>query len=294
MLTRIGFAWGLVLLLLADGAHGMAAVANGKPIVEAVLASLCDAPVDDAQDPCEPVTDKADIGRGQGRPHGYVGLANPAAGRTLVAEGDDPLAIFSRRPLDDYILLEGGLFLDPGRETPHYGVDYAAPVDYLEGQFTYVHPISPGFVTARASCWMCFVDGDAQGRVGWKLPRYNFGWGGFVLVEVPYSVDVSIYVMYAHLERDFTALGDYVTPEDVIGVVGTTGYSQQYHVHMEIRYGPPGRFWNADFTQWSTLDRWMATMFADPALVVFPENHPAFVAALEEWVATQPRPTTIP
>jgi murein DD-endopeptidase MepM/ murein hydrolase activator NlpD len=105
---------------------------------------------------------------------------------------------------------------------------------------------------------------------------------------------VSIYVMYAHLARDFVSLGDYVTPDDIIGVVGTTGYSEVFHLHMEVRYGTPGRFWNADFSQRDTLDRWLATMFANPALLVFPENHPAFVTALAEWIALQPRSREMP
>ncbi len=225
---------------------------------------------------------------------GYTGLHNPARGRSLLAPGSDPLAIFERRPLDVYIVPEGGGFLDDDHTDPHYGVDYACPTDYLNGQVTYFYPIAPGFVTARSSCLSCYVDGDAQGRVGWKWPRYNFGWGGLVLVETPINPKVSVYILYAHVARDFVGLGDFVTPDEIIGVVGASGYSEQYHVHVEIRYGPPGMFWNADFSQWTTHDRWMATMFIDPALVVYRQNHGLLRAALEQWGPLHPEPQPIP
>jgi hypothetical protein len=225
---------------------------------------------------------------------GYTALANPAGGQTIQGSDPDPLSGFSRRPLDSFIIPEGGRFLDPLHGSPHYGVDYAAPEDYLHGRPTYVHPIGPGYVTARSSCAPCFVDGDSQGRVGWQKPQYNFGWGGLVLVETPYNASVSIYVLYAHLNRDFVSLGDYVTPNDILGAVGATGYAQELHVHLEIRYGPPGRFWNADFSQEQTLERWLATMFANPVYLVFPENHPSFVRDIDEWIARQPGAAEIP
>lgn len=225
---------------------------------------------------------------------GQTSLPNPAAGQYVTGTPDDPLAAFSRRPLDEYIIPEGGLFLDPLHEGPHYGVDYANPADYLNGLPTYFYPIGPGYVTTRSSCELCFVDGIWRGQVSERLPRHNFGWGSLVLIETPYNEGVSLYVMYAHLEQDLVSLGDYVTTEDVIGVVGTTGYSEELHLHVEIRYGAPGRFWNADFSQYETLDRWLATMFVNPAWVIFPENHPVLVEALHEFVARQPASREIP
>ncbi len=249
----------------------------------------------DDSDTCPPPERPESQGGPVSKPAGYTGLANPATGRFLNGTDDDVLAAFTGRPVDAFIIPEGGLFLDPLHEGgPHYGIDYAIPQDYLNGRETYFHPIGPGYVTARADCPLCFVDGDAQGRVESQRPQYNFGWGGLVLVETPYNPAVSIYVLYAHLARDFVSLGDYVMPDNMIGVIGSTGYAQELHLHMEVRYGPPGRFWNADFSQWETLDRWLATMFANPALLVFPESHPAFLIALEEWIALQPHPTEIP
>lgn len=220
--------------------------------------------------------------------YGTTDLPNPAVGQYLTGTDDDPLAEFSQRPFEGYIIPEGGLFLDATRDGElHYGVDYAKPDDYLNGLQTPFYPIGPGYVTARATCVMCYVNGDAQGRVDTKWPYDNFGWGNLIVVETPYNEHVSIYVLYAHLERDFVSLGDYVTIDNVLGVVGTSGYSQEYHLHVEIRYGAPGRFWNADFGAWATLDRWLATMFVNPAWLVIPESHPAMITALDEWVALQ-------
>jgi hypothetical protein len=224
---------------------------------------------------------------------GYTGLPNPALGHPILsADPADPLAGFSRRPLDRYLVAQE--FLDPTRPEPHFGIDYTYPEDYLRGNTLWVHPIGPGFVTARSSCWRCFVDGDAQGRVPVRRPEHNFGFGTLVIVETPYNTDVSIYVMYAHLNRDFVSLGDYITPDDLIGVAGSTGYSENVHVHVEVRYGPPGRFWNADFTRWETRDRWLATMFMNPAWLIFAEHHPNCVTALDSWAALQPRPADLP
>ncbi len=221
-------------------------------------------------------------------PHPYTRLMNPALHQMITGTLDDRLAEFSRRPLDTFIIPEGGLYLDALHENgAHYGIDYADPDDYLAGTPTYFYPIGPGYVTTESGCVMCFIDSDQQGQVDSKAAQYNFGWGGLVLVETPYSPDVSIYVLYAHLDRDLVNLGDYVTPDDAIGIVGSSGYSQQVHLHVEVRYGAPGRFWKADFSQQTTLDRWLSTLFANPAMLIFPENHWAFALELDEWAALQ-------
>ena len=252
---------------------------------------------DAAAFPCDELDETCDTASPTQAPpqlHGYTTLANPATGHMLEGTLDDPLAAFSRRPMEPFIIPAGGLFLDPLHNGPHYGVDYANPDDYLNGKPTYFYPIGPGYVTTRSACVMCFVDGEWQGRVNQRWPQYNFGWGALIITETPYNDNVSIYVMYAHLNRDLVSLGDYVTPADTIGVVGTSGYSEEIHLHVEIRYGAPGRFWNADFTQYETLDRWLATMFVNPAWIIFPENHPVLVEDLYEFVARQPGEKEIP
>lgn len=227
-------------------------------------------------------------------PVGYTGLPNPAQNHFIKGTSEDPLAMFSRRPLDKFIVPGGGLFMDPSRDEPHYGVDYAYPDSYLLGERLFVYPVAPGYVTTRSSCVMCFAEGSSQGRVLWRHPQYNFGFGDVVIIETPYNADVSLYTMYAHLQEDFVSLGDYVTPDEVLGVAGTSGYAEQIHLHLEIRFGTPGKFWNADFSQWTTRENWLSTMFANPALLMFPEFHADQVKILDAWVALQPRPNEMP
>lgn len=285
---RMAGVWMILCVLLIpwSGAH---ASLDKIPRHSAVLPDDCNG-IKNPDVVCDSDDDPAD----QPKAQGYTSLANPAIGQTITGTSDDPLSVFSRRPLDHFIIPEGGAFLDPLHDDPHYGVDYANPDDYLNGKQTYFYPIGPGYVTTRSTCTMCFADGDLQGRVSWKWPQYNFGWGSLVLVETPYRPEVSIYTMYAHLNRDLVSLGDYVTPDHVIGVVGSSGYSEEMHLHLELRFGPPSQFWNADFSQPETLDRWLATMFVSPALLVFPENHPSFVTTLAEWIALQRDGNSIP
>ncbi|MBN1680852.1 MAG: M23 family metallopeptidase [Anaerolineae bacterium] len=227
-------------------------------------------------------------------PRGYTDLLNPATGQWIKGTDADPLAFFSRRPLDHNFIPEAGMFMDPLREEPHYGIDYTYPEEYLEGNPVWVHPIAPGYVTARSSCVACYVEGNYLGQVNWRYPRYNSGFGGIVVIETPYNADISIYTMYGHMARDSVSLGDFVTPEDIIGVAGTSGYSQEIHLHLEIRYGVPGKFWNADFGTQEVMDRWLGTMVVNPALAVFPEYHSSFAAQLNEWAGYKPRPDEIP
>lgn len=225
---------------------------------------------------------------------GDTSLSNPAIGAIIQGTDEDPLSMFSRRPLEPFFIPAGGLFMDPTRDEPHYGIDYTYPDDYLDKKPLWVHPIGPGYVTAHSLCIMCYVDGDSQGRVHWRRPEYNYGFGGLIVTETPYSSEVSIYVMYAHLSREFVCLGDYVTPDEVIGVAGTTGYTEQYHVHLEVRFGEPGQFWNADFSQPETMDRWLATMLANPSWLILPEEHASFAALLEKWTSLRPHPHELP
>ncbi|NDJ76598.1 MAG: M23 family metallopeptidase [Chloroflexi bacterium] len=220
--------------------------------------------------------------------HGPTGYSNPATGNYLSGSADDPLAEFTRRPLDEYIIPEGGLFMDPLHNGPHYGIDYTNPDDYLNGRPIWVYPIGPGYVTTRSSCLLCFVDGDWMGSIPSQAPQYNFGFGGMVVTETPFSPEVSIYIMYAHLARDSVSLGDYITPRESIAVAGNTGYSEEIHLHLEVRFGRPGAFWNADFSDPGTMDRWLNTDLVTPAMLIYPEYHASFVTYIEEWVAVQP------
>ena len=66
------------------------------------------------------------------------------------------------------------------------------------------------------------------------------------------SAELSIYLLYAHLDQPVNLkVGDSVTCGEVIGAVGTTGNSVNYHLHLEMRIGPSGatfpvmaHYWN--------------------------------------------------
>lgn len=57
------------------------------------------------------------------------------------------------------------------------------------------------------------------------------GYGNFI--EVAHPNDMT--TIYGHLSRIDVATGDKVTPEQRIGLVGSTGYSTGPHLHFEVR-----------------------------------------------------------
>lgn len=55
------------------------------------------------------------------------------------------------------------------------------------------------------------------------------------------SAERSLYTLYAHFDQlPLVNPGDEVACGQQIGVVGTTGYSSQPHLHLEMRVGPAG------------------------------------------------------
>ena len=57
------------------------------------------------------------------------------------------------------------------------------------------------------------------------------GYGNFIEVAHPNGMTT----IYGHLSRIDVATGDRVTPEQRIGLVGSTGYSTGPHLHFEVR-----------------------------------------------------------
>lgn len=70
----------------------------------------------------------------------------------------------------------------------------------------------------------------AEGRV--RRTGYDAeGYGAFIEVEHPNGMTT----LYGHLSRIDVATGDPVSPDQRIGLVGSTGYSTGPHLHFEVR-----------------------------------------------------------
>lgn len=129
-----------------------------------------------------------------------------------------PLVVFDdgtgrRLPLHLAGLTEGGQLVSGfgwrggrmgGRGAFHEGIDIAAPRN------TPVRAAAVGTVAAI-------------GR--------DRGYGRYVLIRHSGHLQT----LYAHLNKVATAVGRRVTPEDVIGYVGSTGRSSGPHLHFEVR-----------------------------------------------------------
>jgi murein DD-endopeptidase MepM/ murein hydrolase activator NlpD len=79
----------------------------------------------------------------------------------------------------------------------------------------------------------------------------SWPYGNFVLIEstpdssqfpqLPITASQSLYHLYAHLEQPPNfQIGEAVTCGQNLGTVGNTGWSGNYHLHIETRLGPPG------------------------------------------------------
>jgi murein DD-endopeptidase MepM/ murein hydrolase activator NlpD len=68
----------------------------------------------------------------------------------------------------------------------------------------------------------------------------------------PKSTDLSLYLLYAHMDQPVDLkIGDSVTCGQVIGGVGTTGKSGNYHLHLEMRIGPSGAIFPSMAHYWN-------------------------------------------
>ncbi len=122
----------------------------------------------------------------------------------------------------------------PGVDDGHHGIDLA---HYLYRDKTTIagagiQAILPGLVAASI--------------------EDSWPYGNFVIVETLLDGELvnqstnqpanqSLYHLYAHQEApSILRLGDYVECGELIGLVGNTGRSGNYHLHLETRFGPPG------------------------------------------------------
>ncbi|MFN8443926.1 MAG: M23 family metallopeptidase [Caldilineaceae bacterium] len=71
---------------------------------------------------------------------------------------------------------------------------------------------------------------------------YNNFYGNTVVIRLDRKLPVAgggldVFLLYGHLSQVSVAVGQHVTPEDVIGMVGMTGIAIGPHLHVEMRVG---------------------------------------------------------
>jgi murein DD-endopeptidase MepM/ murein hydrolase activator NlpD len=93
----------------------------------------------------------------------------------------------------------------------------------------------------------------------------------------------SLYILYAHLQSaPQLAVGDTVTPCQVIGAVGSTGSSSQFHLHVETRLGPAGaRFTSIAHRSGAASEEEMATYCTWRISELFQRFDPMLLFALQ-------------
>jgi murein DD-endopeptidase MepM/ murein hydrolase activator NlpD len=112
-------------------------------------------------------------------------------------------------PIHSYITSPYGMRLHPvyHRWTLHDGTDFGASCG------TPIRAAAPGRVIGR---------------------YYNVGYGNRVIISHGYIKGASIATAYNHLSRYSTYVGQWVRRGEVIGYVGTTGYSTGCHLHFMV------------------------------------------------------------
>ena len=123
----------------------------------------------------------------------------------------------------------------PGHDDGHHGIDLAhyQHKDRLTIAGVPVQSILAGRVAAAIS------DSWPYGNmIIVETPAYNWPRIGFDFQ--PYS-GLSLYHLYAHLQEPPEFInGDEVSCGQVLGAVGNSGWSGNFHLHFESRSGPPG------------------------------------------------------
>jgi len=109
-------------------------------------------------------------------------------------------------PLDAYyrVSSEYGWRVLDGRDDFHYGIDLAAYVN------THIYAANAGTVAIS----------------GW-----HDSYGNYVVVNHGGGLST----LYAHMNERKVSAGEKVSKGQLIGLVGTTGYSKGYHLHFEVR-----------------------------------------------------------
>ena len=124
----------------------------------------------------------------------------------------------------------------PGKDDGHHGTDFA---HYGFGDRT----------TIAGAPVAAVFNGRVAASIAGSVP-----YGHFAVIETrrdelpgwfaeAYAVgeEVSVYHLYAHLEDPpGFAIGDRIGCGETFGLVGNSGWSGNYHLHFELRFGPIG------------------------------------------------------
>ncbi|MCW5874156.1 MAG: peptidoglycan DD-metalloendopeptidase family protein [Anaerolineales bacterium] len=163
-------------------------------------------------------------------------------------------------PLDIPLVVGGNDWLtkrtntDPG----HIGVDYSGTPGIP------VRSLGNGIVATSSGCtyymeYNCdYYHIELEKRI---TTQSNQGYGHVVVIEYPYgslnptvitALDIqpgySLYALSAHLlDAPVVNSGDPVEVGEVIGLLGSSGYSSGPHLHFELRQGPTGYVKSLDF-----------------------------------------------
>jgi murein DD-endopeptidase MepM/ murein hydrolase activator NlpD len=124
----------------------------------------------------------------------------------------------------------------PGKDDGHHGTDFA---HYGFGDRTTiagapVAAVMDGVVAAAIANSVPYghfavIETRRDELPGWLVEAYAVGEG------------VSVYHLYAHLEDPpVFAVGDRIGCGETFGLVGNSGWSGNYHLHFELRFGPIG------------------------------------------------------
>jgi murein DD-endopeptidase MepM/ murein hydrolase activator NlpD len=151
-----------------------------------------------------------------------------------------PLAGYS---FDDVLEIVSNPFVAPrpGKDDGHHGIDLA---HYAFGDRTTIAGVPVAAV----------LEGTVAAAIAGSWP-----YGNFVIIETrPDALPawfseaagppsgLSVYHLYAHLEAPpGLAIGDALDCGDTFGLVGNSGWSGNFHLHFEIRFGPPGEVFDA-------------------------------------------------
>ena len=123
---------------------------------------------------------------------------------------------------------------------PNYDSEFVMPTKgYDWGILHHYNAIdvanSCGTPVVAAAEGLVIPDGD----IPYTIDGWNEGYGNFVIIEHPFGD--SVRTRYAHLEKVFVQIGDYVKQGQAIGLMGETGDATGCHVHFEV-YGAQNPF----------------------------------------------------